>query len=105
MKRDRIDFETFRTNFIGQPDGFFSVHSAFQEDREGDSLRVLLLDMICEWRLSDGTVKFVEVPFDTEEQFNELVAYLKLTAGMLNAAILKRIGELNYADTTVSETP
>lgn len=98
MRRDRIDFDTFKTNFIDQPDGYFSVYSVFNEDYESDNIRVLLLDMICEWRMDDGKVKFVEVPFDTEEQFNALVAYLRVTADLLNKAIVERIDELKYAD-------
>lgn len=96
MKRDRIDFETFKTNFIEKPDGYFSVYSCLDEDYEGDKLRVFKLDMICEWRMDDGKVKFVEVPFDTEDQFNQIVAYLRVTAGMLNTAIVERLDELVY---------
>ncbi len=99
MRRDRIDFDTFKTNFIDQPDGYFSVCASFNEDYHGECLRALQLDMICEWRMTDGKVKFVEVPFDTEEQFNALVAYLRVTADLLNKAIVGGIDELKYADT------
>jgi hypothetical protein len=98
MKRDRIDFATFKANFIDHPDGYFSVYSNLEEDYEGNRVRLLLLDMICEWRLDDGCIKFVEVPFDTEEEFKQLIAYLRVTAGLLNAAILERIGELSYTE-------
>ncbi len=99
MKRDRISFEDFKKNFIAHPDGYFPVYSCFNEDYHGEELRVLLLDMICEWRLTDGKVKFVEVPFETKEQLDELIAYLHLTAGLLHAAIIGRIVDLTFDGT------
>lgn len=102
MRRDTISFEDFKKHFIDQPDGYFSVYAGFEEDDESENLRILNLDMICEWRLTDGKVKFVSVPFETEEQFNRIIAYLKVTAAMLNEAILKRVGELDYASTRES---
>lgn len=99
MKRERISFEDFKKHFIDQPDGYFAVYSSFKEDYHGENLRVLQLDMICEWRLDDGKVKFVEVPFDTENEFIMLRQYLVLTAGMLNKAILGRLEELSYSET------
>lgn len=98
MKRERIDFATFKEHFIQQPDGYFSVYADFAEDYEGEYLKVLHLDMICEWRLSDGKAKFVEVPFDTAEQHAELIEYLRVTAKMLNEAIITRINELEPFD-------
>lgn len=99
MRREQIDFETFKENFINQPDGFFPVCSEFEESNNGELLRILNLDMICEWRLPDGKIKFLAVPFETEEQFDEITAYLKVAAELLNAAILERIDELKYAET------
>lgn len=99
MKRDRLSFVDFKANFIDQPDGWFAVYTSFKEDYHGGNLRVLELDMICEWRLSDGKIKFLEVPFDTEEEFNALVIYLRVTTDLLNKAILENIGELSYTTT------
>ncbi len=104
MKRDRIDFEMFKANFIVRPDGWFPggylpVHSTFGEDCEGDSLRVLNLDMICEWRLADGKIMFVEIPFTTEDEFNQLVEYLRFAADFLHKTILKDIDALDYLAT------
>jgi hypothetical protein len=98
MKRDRISFEDFKNSFIAQPDGYFPVYSCLDEDYEGEPLRVFRLDMICEWRLTDGKVKFLEVPFDTKEQFDEMVAYLRVATDLLNKAIVEQIGELTYKD-------
>ena len=70
MERQEIDFATFKENFIQKPDGYFPVYSFLND---GEYLKVVKMDMICEWRLTDGKVKFIEVPFETEEQFNEIV--------------------------------
>src|SRR5689334_23000379 len=99
MKRQAFDFASFKKNFIEQPDGYFPVYSSLDEDENGKSLRVLQMDMICEWRMTDSKVRFIEVFFDTEEEFNQLVEYLKETARLLNKAILIRISQLNYSDT------
>ena len=94
MQRVRIDFETFKEHFIEKPDGFFPVYSRFESDYHGEYLRLLKLDMICEWRLDDGMIKFIEVPFDTEEQYKQLISYLLVVASMLNKAIINNIGRL-----------
>lgn len=99
MRRQNISFEEFKKVYINQPDGFFPVYSRFAENDYSEPQRILCLDLICEWRLDDGKVQFLEVPFANEEQFNEIIAYLKVAADLLNKAILERIDSLNYTDT------
>lgn len=99
MRREHITFAEFKDNFIDHPDGYFSVYSAFAERHDdGSPLRRIDLDMICEWRLSDAKVKLLSVEFSTEDEFDQIVEYLTLTADMLRAAIVKRIEELDFAD-------
>lgn len=99
MRRQRIEFDEFKENFITKPDGYFPVCSEFAENDYSENLRVVQMDMICEWRLPDGKIIFVEVPFETEEQLNEIKEYLKVAAGLLNKAILEKIDKLSYAET------
>jgi hypothetical protein len=99
MRRDETDFATFKANFIDNPDGYFPVHSCFAEDDDGEPLRVFKIDMICEWRLSDGKLKFLAVPFETEEQFDAIMRYLRLTTYMLREKIHDRLEQLKFADT------
>lgn len=103
MSRMHYTFEEFKEVYIAQPDGYFSVYSSFDENDDGENLRVVKLDMICEWRLPDGKVRFIEVEFSTKEQLDEIVSYLKLTADMLNKAILERIDRLDFSSTKESE--
>ena len=104
MRRNTIKFDEFKKNFIDQPDGFFPVYSAIEEngDWEGEGagqyFKVIQIDMICEWRLTDGQVKFLAVPFENEQQFNEIMAYLRVTADLLNKAILNRVSKMSFAD-------
>ncbi len=98
-RHQEISFEDFEENFIKQPDGYFPVYSCFDEDDDGENIRVVKLDMICEWRLSDEKVKFLAVPFETEEQFDKIIVYLKVTAELLNKAILSKIDQMKFAET------
>lgn len=98
MKREDISFTTFKENFIKQPDGFFPVYSAIKENDDGYQ-SVVEMDMICEWRLTDGKVRFIEVPFSSDEEYEEIKGYLKVTADLLNKAILENIDGLEeYKD-------
>jgi len=100
MLRDTIDFDTFKEHFIDQPDGYFPVYASFEEVDDEDMpedaqyYKVVELDMICEWRMPDGKVKFIQVPFETKEQLEAIVAYLHVAAGLLHEAISKRNNEL-----------
>jgi hypothetical protein len=98
MRRDEIDFDTFKKNFIDQPDGYFPVYAAFKENDDGDLEKVVQIDMICEWRLTDGKVQFFEVPFETEEQFNQIMGYLGVAADLLNKAVLGHFAKLKLVE-------
>lgn len=92
MRRKRIDFDVFKTEFIDNPDGYFSVWSGLAEDD-----RVVEMDMICEYRLADGKVIFVEVPFNSQEELEEIKAYLRTTTKMLCDSILRGVENLVLA--------
>ena len=101
MVRQTVSFEDFDKYFIEEPDGYMPVYSAFQEDDDGNYLKIVEIDMICEWRLSDGKAKFFQVPYETKEQFDAIIGYLKATAKILNDKILANISEVesSYLDT------
>ena len=94
------EFDAFDEHFIQSPDGYMPVYAQFEEDDDGECQKVVLLDMICEWRLHDGKVKFIEVPFETEEQFNAIIEYLKVAAKLLFDAISENIETLYFEATT-----
>lgn len=54
-----------------------AVCAAFDEDDNGEGIDVVLVDLICEWRLPDGGVKFVKVPFNSPEELAEIKAVLQ----------------------------
>lgn len=93
-----ITFNEFKKHFIDHPDGFFSVYSSFDEDDEGNFLKVINLVFICEWRMADKPPMFYSVLFDTEDEFNQIVEYLKVTADLLNKSILSHIEDMRFED-------
>lgn len=93
-----IEFNEFKEHFIDHPNGYFSVHSSLEEDEEGNSLKVVNLVFICEWRMDDKPPMFYSVLFDTEDEFNQIVEYLKVTTDLLNKSILKNIESMRFAD-------
>ena len=101
--REVIDFESFKKHFIDQPKGFYPVYSEIKELYDGTLAPVMQIDMICEWRLPDGKVKFIEVPFDGHRQFEQIIKYLKVAANLLNEEILIGIDSLKYVDVNQSE--
>lgn len=98
MFRKQFTFAEFKDQFIDHPDGYMPVYSSFKEDHYSNKLPVLEIDMICEWRLTDNKVLFVRVGFESEEEFDQIIEYLRHTAYLLNKAILKNINRLNFVD-------
>jgi len=94
MRRDRIDFKTFKKNFVEEFGGWFPVHSSIHEDERGNFHQIVEMDMIVEWRLDDGKVRFIEVPYETEEEYQEIKGYLKVAADLLHKVILENIDGL-----------
>ncbi len=97
MRYDRISFQDFEEHYINKPDGYFPVYAYFDECSESGYRKVVKLDMICEWRLHDGKVRFLQVPFDTKDEFEQIIGYLRETERLLSKAIDERIDEL-YKD-------
>jgi hypothetical protein len=100
-QRLAVDFQTFKKNFIDKPYGFFPVHSRL-ETKHGEPTNVMLIDMICEWRLVDGKLKFLRVPFSNQEEFDQIVKYLKAAAELLHGAVIENISDLYYPQPTES---
>ncbi len=65
--------------------------AGLQTDDDGKYLSVMEIDMICDWPTE---LKLIEVPFDGNQEFSEIVRYLRVAADLLHQKILKRIGEL-----------
>ena len=96
MHREIITFSEFKKHFIDQPnpDCYVPVYYSFEEDETGEELRILNIDLICNWRLSDGKVKFYSVPFDDDKQFNELIQYLLKINDVFHQYLRDCIGKL-----------
>lgn len=88
MKRETIDFDSFKQHFIEAQWGYFPVCSAITENEKS-----VEIDLICEWRLSDGKIKFVVVPFETKDQLAQIVAWLFSGAEILKKEIDRHIVE------------
>lgn len=103
--RQCINLTDFKANFMDESNfvngymGYYPVYVGFKEDEDGNNLRVLHIDLICEWRISDGKIKLLEVPFDTPEQLEEIVVYLRKMAKLLSETIIENVDKLNYSCT------
>jgi len=97
MSRKHYTFAEFKKFIVPYADGgYYPVYSALAEDDNSNKLRTIQLDMICEWRLPDGKVIFAEVDFETEDELNQILDYLRLSAEFLNKDILKRINKISF---------
>jgi hypothetical protein len=95
MIRQTIGFAEFEENFIKSSEGgYYPVHAAYAEDNDSNLLQIIELDMICEWRLDDGKVKFLSIPFDNDWQLAKIHAYLELCVDLLSTAIKKNFNKL-----------
>ena len=104
MRYESISFEDFKENYIAHADGgYYPVYAWFDEDDESNNLKVVQMDMICQWRLGDGKIRFLEVPFETKEELNEIIAYLKACLQYLHNDISEKIGELEVAGQELME--
>lgn len=103
MLRESISFADFKEHFIDnpEPDLYVPVEHFFEEDEEtGDDLRIMNVDLICHWRLHDAKVKFYSIPFDTEEQFNELLEYFLLINDRFRDHLREQIDALTFPKET-----
>lgn len=94
MRYEHIPFDKFEEYYIKKPDGYLTVYSHFDEDEDGLPLKTVNLDMICQWRLHDGKVRFLSIPFETEEQFNKIRDYLRVTTDILYKDVSKDVDKL-----------
>lgn len=100
--RQYINLTDFKANYMDESNfvngymGYFPVYVGFKEDNDGNNLRALHIDLICEWRLPDCKIKLLEVPFDTPEQLEDIVVYLRKMAKLLSTTIIERVDKLNY---------
>lgn len=95
MNRTHLSFADFKRNWIDQPWGYYPVWVAIAEDGDGDPIRGVVLDLICEWRLSDGKVCFIEVEFQTEEELRQIKEWVAAGASALRDATNDRIKKLS----------
>ena len=92
-KREIVDFATFKDNFVDKKGGYYPVYAAVNTYVEENSS--VEIDMICEWRLADGKIKFVEVPFKNFDELGVILAYLKTGANLLYESILENIEKIS----------
>ena len=93
-----ISFTEFKNNFINQPDGFMPVYAYFHENNDGVLEKTVKIDMICEWRITDGKFNFLSVSFNNENELNEIKEYLKVCANILSKKIIKNAESLKFED-------
>ncbi len=97
MQRQKVLFREFRKQFYDNPNGgYYPVHSCIGEGEDGKAKKTLCIDLICEWRLADGKVLFIEVPFDSEEEFMAIIEYLDGAHIFLTMAIVNNINRLRF---------
>jgi hypothetical protein len=76
-RHKHISFEDFKTHYINAPDGYYPTDVYFDEDGDtGETLKAVMFDMVCPYRLGDGKVRFIRVPFDTEEELEAIKGYV-----------------------------
>lgn len=98
--RHEFNFADFKRDYIDSPKGWMAVYASFEESHYSEQLRTLKIDMICEWRLDDGKLHFVQVDFETEDELEQLKAYLRSMANELREEIVKRVDKLLFSETT-----
>lgn len=95
MIRARLNFADFKTAYMSSSGfGYYPVYVSLTESSDSVFLPIFNLDMICEWRLPDGKIKFIQVPYETKEEFEEMKEYLRKAAEALCKAITERIDRL-----------
>lgn len=94
--RETISFNAFKQAFIDGSGSWFVAYASLAEADNSGQLQGLELDLFCEWGLPDNKVKFVEVLFENEQEFKELMIYLRQDADYLRSALMHNIDRLKY---------
>ncbi len=78
MKRSRFTFQMFQQVFFGVEGGYRPIYVQFTTGNEpGDPPPTALqIDMVCEWRISDGKVMLLEVEFESKQELEAIKEYL-----------------------------
>ena len=69
------------------------MYSSITENDHGDYEKSVDIDMICEWRLTDGKFKFLVVSFETKEQLDQISNWLLKAAEALKDEIIRHVVE------------
>lgn len=70
------------------------VCAGFAEDSEGNPIKLVQIDFICEWRIADHKFVFVEVPFETQQELQGIAAELRGAVESYRQALLKNFAKL-----------
>lgn len=97
QNRQLIAYVEFKTVYMSQPNGgYYPVYATINENSDGEPIKEVNVDLICEWRLPDGKVKFMTVDITHQYQFDALVEWLKSSADKLKDEIIKTANELIF---------
>lgn len=94
MQRTRMTFAQFDEQFIVKGGLFLPIHSKLATNCNGERVKIFEIDLIREWHDSDK-LRSVAVEFDTQEQYDRMVVYLKLSADLLRQSLLSNIDTLD----------
>jgi hypothetical protein len=95
MQRTEYRFDQFHKHFIRHADAGYMPVSISLRCVEGEWKKVVTMDMICEWWPADGNVIFVDVVFDTQEEYQQILDYVAKCADILRDRILYTVNRLS----------
>jgi hypothetical protein len=91
MTRQTITIQDLKDNIKYE---WRPVCAEFDEDEEGNNQQIVKVDLICEWRMPDRKILFVEIPYETDEELKEIVAALQGSIEPFAKALAEKFGKL-----------
>lgn len=74
--------------------GYTPVYFFRDENEDGNQLDAICIDMVCEWRLTDGKVLFAEVPFTNAQELQEIKEWIAARLGTFCSESLEKLIKL-----------
>lgn len=99
MKRERVDFARFESDYFPYTDCWLPVWVANDMDDNDSHLNIVVMDLVCPWRLTDGVYQFIEVIHSSSKELLMISSWIAVCVDAFTKRQKARIEALAHLET------